>query len=340
MVGDRLVCTFEKAGTTFDYYHPDHLHSTAVLSDTSGNLTQHYEYSAFGQDRYTYSSTAFPVSKRYTSQVLDEDTGLYFYGARYYAPELGRFIQPDTIIPTVFNPQGFNRYSYALNNPLRFTDPTGHQEAEPEPAPRMGVITAEIVNGLRDARAQIALQSRVQLENQVRFANSLVRNGPVRLTTPGQPELWPVEPGELPSAPRPAPRSNPAARSAPTGTTSENAPSAQLELNLSGRPGKLGSLEVREHISEIADKLKQHDWDITGGGGETREEYIRGAGGGRKGSAYPDITAQKNGQTLRVNTIDTRANGVTPTTREADNAARIRNLRPNDKLILIPKPSE
>ena len=130
LVGDRLVCTFEKAGATFDYYHPDHLHSTAVLSDPSGNLTQHYEYSAFGQDRYTYSSTAFPVSKRYTSQVLDEDTGLYFYGARYYAPELARFIQPDDILPDFSDPQSYNRYSYALNNPLRYTDPSGHGAGE------------------------------------------------------------------------------------------------------------------------------------------------------------------------------------------------------------------
>ena len=49
----------------------------------------------------------------------------------YYDPELGRFIQPDTVIPDLSNPQSYNRYSYCLNNPLRYTDPTGHwgQEA-------------------------------------------------------------------------------------------------------------------------------------------------------------------------------------------------------------------
>jgi uncharacterized protein RhaS with RHS repeats len=54
----------------------------------------------------------------------------------YYDPELGRFIQPDTVIPDLSNPQSYNRYSYVLNNPLRYTDPSGHQttpaEAEPE----------------------------------------------------------------------------------------------------------------------------------------------------------------------------------------------------------------
>ena len=49
--------------------------------------------------------------------------------ARYYDPELGRFIQPDTTIPDLSNPQSYNRYSYVLNNPLRYTDPTGHDPA-------------------------------------------------------------------------------------------------------------------------------------------------------------------------------------------------------------------
>jgi len=43
-----------------------------------------------------------------------------------YSPALGRFIQPDTIVPDMYNPQSLNRYSYVLNNPIRYTDPTGH----------------------------------------------------------------------------------------------------------------------------------------------------------------------------------------------------------------------
>jgi len=51
---------------------------------------------------------------------------LYFYGARWYDPVIGRFIQADTIVPEPGNPQALNRYSYVLENPLRYTDPTGH----------------------------------------------------------------------------------------------------------------------------------------------------------------------------------------------------------------------
>ena len=128
--GDRVVCTFDASNTVFEYYHPDHLHSAEILSDNAGNLYQHYEYSAYGQSRYTLSSAAFPISRRYTSQVLDEETGLYFYASRYYDPQLGRFIQPDTIIPQEFNPQAYDRYAYALDNPFRFTDPSGHAGKE------------------------------------------------------------------------------------------------------------------------------------------------------------------------------------------------------------------
>ena len=104
--------------------------------------------------------------------------------------------------------------------------------------------------------------------------------------------------------------------------------------------GRLGSQATREHVAGVANKLENKGWEITGGGGRKAEEYIPGPGNARKGSSYPDITAEKNGQTLRANTIDTRANGVTPTTREANNAARIRAQKPDDKLILIPKPKE
>jgi hypothetical protein len=51
---------------------------------------------------------------------------LYYYNARYNEPLIGRFISPDTIVPAPANPQSFNRYSYCLNNPLKYTDPSGY----------------------------------------------------------------------------------------------------------------------------------------------------------------------------------------------------------------------
>ena len=65
------------------------------------------------------------TDKLFTGQRLDQ-TGLYFYNARYYDATIGRFISPDSIVPDPFNPQSWNRYSYVFNNPLICGDPTGH----------------------------------------------------------------------------------------------------------------------------------------------------------------------------------------------------------------------
>jgi RHS repeat-associated protein len=112
------------------------------------------KYRSFGE--CLESQGTLGTDKLFTGQRLD-DTGLYYYGARYYDPSIGRFISPDpmthseplpkgqvikaltvypnttqfytpdTRFPTYINPQEHNRYSYALNNPLRYTDPDGHQ---------------------------------------------------------------------------------------------------------------------------------------------------------------------------------------------------------------------
>ena len=110
----------------FYYYHSDHLGSATVMTNREGNFIQHYGYTAFGNERYKNNAQAFSVTNRYTGQQIDEDTGLYFYGSRYYDPQLGRFIQADTIVPSANTSQALNRYTYVNNNPLKFTDPLGH----------------------------------------------------------------------------------------------------------------------------------------------------------------------------------------------------------------------
>ena len=57
---------------------------------------------------------------------MDSGVDLYYYGARYYDANIGRFISADTIVQSLANPQTLNRYSYVVNNPVRFTDPSGH----------------------------------------------------------------------------------------------------------------------------------------------------------------------------------------------------------------------
>src|SRR6188474_1487363 len=69
------------------------------------------------------------TDKLFTGQREMAGLGIYHYGARFYSPKLGRFLSPDTIVPGYANPQDLNRFSYVRNNPLKYTDPTGHTPA-------------------------------------------------------------------------------------------------------------------------------------------------------------------------------------------------------------------
>ena len=107
------------------YYHSDHLGSSNVISDADGKKEQRIEYYPYGK---TYLSDGTKTTNyKYTGKEEDPTTALYFYGARYYDPDIGRFITPDTIVPNPYNPQDLNRYSYCNNNPINYTDPSGHK---------------------------------------------------------------------------------------------------------------------------------------------------------------------------------------------------------------------
>lgn len=64
---------------------------------------------------------------KFTDQEYDASSGLYNYDARLYDPVVGRFVTADSIVEDFFTPQTLNRYTYVRNNPLRYTDPTGHE---------------------------------------------------------------------------------------------------------------------------------------------------------------------------------------------------------------------
>ncbi len=121
--GDTLIA--DQIGTDIEYYHQDHLGSTRVVTNDISEDKGWLSYYPFGET-LTVSGALGGVDRKYTSQELDSETGLYFYNARYYNPILGRFISADTIVPEPGNSQSLNRYSYVYNNPLNFVDPTGH----------------------------------------------------------------------------------------------------------------------------------------------------------------------------------------------------------------------
>ena len=123
-LGDKLIA--QREATTLRYVHQDSLSGTSVMSNSSGGSVGSILYYPYGATR----AGSVPTDKLFTGQRLD-DTGLYYYGARYYDSTIGRFISPDSLVPNWMNPQSLNRYSYCINNPLKYIDPSGHDEKDP-----------------------------------------------------------------------------------------------------------------------------------------------------------------------------------------------------------------
>lgn len=126
-IGDAMIASerIEAGSSTKLYYMADHLGSILLATDDSGAVVGNQRYSPFGA-----SWSASAGIGRFLGRSQDEETGLIQLGARYYSPLLGRFISADWYVlenPSKPHriPQGYNAYSYALNNPLAFKDPSG-----------------------------------------------------------------------------------------------------------------------------------------------------------------------------------------------------------------------
>jgi RHS repeat-associated protein len=117
-----------------EYILGDHLGSSSLTTDKYGNKVSEIRYKPWGEIRsYTETPPANAEDPDYYQMTRYTFTGQYshvtgfglmFYNARWYDSSLGRFAQADTIVPG--GVQGYDRYAYANNNPVRFNDPSGH----------------------------------------------------------------------------------------------------------------------------------------------------------------------------------------------------------------------
>ncbi|WP_232371603.1 RHS repeat domain-containing protein [Leptospira ainazelensis] len=114
------------------FYHPDHLGSVNMITDGYGNPASgpepgvsYVSYEPYGSINRNDSYGPDIFRYKYTGQVEDKESGLYFYKARYYEPTLGRFLQADSLVMPN-SPNGMNRYMYVDGNPVNFRDPSGH----------------------------------------------------------------------------------------------------------------------------------------------------------------------------------------------------------------------
>jgi RHS repeat-associated protein len=106
----------------------DGLGSTANLTDGAGNLAQSYRYDAWGRVWQKVGASSNP--RQYIGHYHDEETGLDYFGARYYDSEIGRFLSQDSYLGQADVPPSLHRYLYAYANPLRYVDLTGYSSEE------------------------------------------------------------------------------------------------------------------------------------------------------------------------------------------------------------------
>ena len=121
---------------TVSYATGDHLGSPRIITDQYGRVSSRKDFAAFGDEITSPQRTGGPtgngydpqnVRQDYTGYEKDAESGLEYAQARYYNTSHGRFtsVDPLTASATIRNPQTFNRYSYVMNSPYKFTDPLG-----------------------------------------------------------------------------------------------------------------------------------------------------------------------------------------------------------------------
>jgi RHS repeat-associated protein len=124
--GKKIAKDNSNNGTGTQYYHGDHLGSARIMTDATGTKIQDCTFNPFGEQVICSPDNA-SNHYRFSGKERDSEDGLDDFGARYYGSSMGRWATPD---PANFgahrgNPQSFNAYSYAYNDPLSLIDPDG-----------------------------------------------------------------------------------------------------------------------------------------------------------------------------------------------------------------------
>jgi RHS repeat-associated protein len=155
--GTTIVVSRLASGVNNTYYvTSEHLGSTSLITNSVGGLVVNTSYAAFGNRRgsaWSGAPTGGPggeaeaiastTRRGFTGHTMLDNIGLIHMNGRVYDPILGRFLSVDPFVTDPMNSQSFNRYSYVINNPLRFTDPSGFNYCveNPDAPPCVVVVT-------------------------------------------------------------------------------------------------------------------------------------------------------------------------------------------------------
>ena len=102
------------------FYHSDHLGSSNYISNNTGIVSQHTEYLPFGETFVDEHLNSHNTPFKFNAKEFDDETGNYYYGARYYNPKWSTWLSVDPLVEETMQP-----YTAFNNNPVRYTDPTG-----------------------------------------------------------------------------------------------------------------------------------------------------------------------------------------------------------------------
>ena len=127
-MGSSRTCEVEEAdGEIHAYFvHADHIGSSNILTNESGQRASLFEYKPFGTLAYAHEDNTYDTDKRFNGRTYDSSVGLIFYGGRYYLPDVGRWLTPDPTVQHPYDPQNLNRYSFCQNNPLNAQEINGY----------------------------------------------------------------------------------------------------------------------------------------------------------------------------------------------------------------------
>ena len=144
------------------YYHPDHLGSSSYITNLDGEVVQHIEYVPFGEVFVEERNNIWNTPYLFNAKEFDEETGLYYYGARYYDPRISLWISTDPKQESYF---AFSSYVYCGNNPLIYIDPNGKEWEDPAQAEK---LKAKIDNKITSIQKSILVQKARLESNQAK----------------------------------------------------------------------------------------------------------------------------------------------------------------------------
>lgn len=152
------------------YYHPDHLGSSSYITNLDGEVVQHIEYVPFGEVFVEERNNIWNTPYLFNAKEFDEETGLYYYGARYYDPRLSLWLSID---PKEEKYSNVSTYCYVISNPLKYTDPTGMEIDMTKVRladEQLKLSTTQSV--IKDLASQTGLQLSLDKDNKLQYAKN------------------------------------------------------------------------------------------------------------------------------------------------------------------------